>query len=443
MRTSSPIHRCSLRGFIALLLLLGAALPALAQVNNRGTLYSRFGVGQRFHFSSSQSQGLGGASAGFMTVNYLNPDNPAAYSTQVFTRFTAGYQFTGIETEDAQANVSRIDNGSLHAIQLGIPLKPGRLGMAFALHPFSRVGYRSERSGILEEEGDEPMSSYQVLFEGGGGLQDLSGGVGYRLTNNLALGASVHFRFGILEYNQRTELAAAGLLFANTTSFTESMRMRGVTATVGAGYIRPRTETRPLRITAGAALTLPTVMTSTRTRIVEQRVVPDTIGVPVDGDVTLPLEARFGVTVSPNPRWLLAFDTRYEPWSQFDSDLDYTGYDGDLAGGMSDSWRFGGGIEFTPAGDEYSPRMLSRISYALGAYTEQSYFNPSPDADVVTAALTAGLGIPSLFAGTSVDINGEIGRRGTTDFGLVRDLYFRVSATINFGERWFVKRRFR
>jgi hypothetical protein len=63
--------------------------------------------------------------------------------------------------------------------------------------------------------------------------------------------------------------------------------------------------------------------------------------------------------------------------------------------------------------------------------------------DIHTVAATGGLSMPSLFPGTYVDLNAEIGRRGTISKDLVRDLYANISATINFGEQWFVKRRFR
>jgi len=45
--------------------------------------------------------------------------------------------------------------------------------------------------------------------------------------------------------------------------------------------------------------------------------------------------------------------------------------------------------------------------------------------------------------GTYLDITGQIGSRGKTSDVLVQDLLYKISITLNFGERWFLKRRLR
>ena len=74
---------------------------------------------------------------------------------------------------------------------------------------------------------------------------------------------------------------------------------------------------------------------------------------------------------------------------------------------------------------------------------EQAYFKPSETINVMATGLTAGLSLPSLFPGTTIDINGEFGVRGKKEDLLVQDVFYKLSLTINFGERWFVKRRLR
>ena len=39
------------------------------------------------------------------------------------------------------------------------------------------------------------------------------------------------------------------------------------------------------------------------------------------------------------------------------------------------------------------------------------------------------------------DLGFEVGTRGSTENGLVRDVFARGSFTLNFGERWFIRRR--
>ncbi len=68
---------------------------------------------------------------------------------------------------------------------------------------------------------------------------------------------------------------------------------------------------------------------------------------------------------------------------------------------------------------------------------------PVEGIDINTLALTGGLSLPAFTPGTRLDINVEVGTRGTTDQNLVRDVFYGVSATLNIGERWFVKRKLR
>ena len=63
--------------------------------------------------------------------------------------------------------------------------------------------------------------------------------------------------------------------------------------------------------------------------------------------------------------------------------------------------------------------------------------------DINTLALTGGLSLPSFVPGTRLDINMEVGARGTTEQNLVRDVFYGVSVILNIGERWFVKRKLR
>mgnify|MGYP001800764315 FL=1 len=52
-----------------------------------------------------------------------------------------------------------------------------------------------------------------------------------------------------------------------------------------------------------------------------------------------------------------------------------------------------------------------------------------------------GLSLPALIPTASFDLNLEVGQRGDAEGLLVRDTFLKASATINFGERWFLRRR--
>jgi len=77
------------------------------------------------------------------------------------------------------------------------------------------------------------------------------------------------------------------------------------------------------------------------------------------------------------------------------------------------------------------------MAYRAGIYTDASYVSPDPSERIRSVGVTAGLSIPTAIPGTTIDLNIDVGRRGTTSNGLVEDRYFRFGLNINFGERWF------
>jgi hypothetical protein len=81
------------------------------------------------------------------------------------------------------------------------------------------------------------------------------------------------------------------------------------------------------------------------------------------------------------------------------------------------------------------------VAYRLGGYVERHLARSATGATVETFAGTAGLSLPTLFPTAHLDLNAEGGLRGAVEPGLVRELFIRVTATLNFGERWFQRRK--
>jgi outer membrane protein assembly factor BamA len=58
---------------------------------------------------------------------------------------------------------------------------------------------------------------------------------------------------------------------------------------------------------------------------------------------------------------------------------------------------------------------------------------------VNTYGIGFGMGIP-INQYNSIDLGFNFSTRGKTDPGFVKDNYFKISAGLNFGELWFLKR---
>ncbi len=423
-----------------LLMLLMLPVLVQAQQNNDGSLYSRFGLGERTTFYSSQAQAMGGAGTAMFTPNYLTFANPATWSDQFFSRFAGGVEYLNLTTTDAADNTSELNNGAIAAIQFGVPLMRRKLGVAFGFTPYTRVGYRVVREGTLPEAGNEPGGTYTINLEGDGGLQEIKIGAGYKVHPNVSLGLNANLLFGILKYGQRTEFEEE-TVFVPSVEQREEVRLSGATATAGVAFRLPKLLAQNDALSFGAAVTFPVTLNATVTRQILQNTLTDTLGVPVEGKVKLPLRANLGFSYAPDTRWLVAADFSYEPWSNFDSDVAFGGVASTST--LQNRWRFGGGAQFIPAGNAFSLKYFRRVGYRIGGFVEQSYINPAALTNITTYAATAGLSLPSLFPGTYVDLNGALGVRGKAEGNLVRDLYYKIALTINFGERWFVKRKLR
>ena len=421
-------------------------LPGLVQAqgqNNYGSIYSLYGLGERVEYGSSQSAMMGHAGTALRSGSYVGLTNPALWSDQGVTTFSAGASVATVRGQDAfspDASVSTA--GDVSSVHLGIPLLPGRLGLAVSYRPYSRVNYRATVVDSIVVEGVQ--APYELNQEGAGGIQQFSAGIGGRIGRAVQLGASADAFFGTQEFLQRVQFDDGN--FAETRE-ARSTRLRGVTATLGAAVTAQALARDDDALTFAASLTLPTTLDGSRSTTLGESLDRDTLRTPdgqlaVDGDVDLPLIARGGVSYRSGGRWSAALSGLYEPWSGFESTLPLGGFDS--ASGfdvLQDRWRVGGGFEVTPAGRDIRASALRRTSYRIGAYTERGLYGPD-DQNVNTLALTGGLSVPNRFTGARFDLGFELGTRGSATGVLVRDRFLKGTLTINFGERWFIRRQF-
>ncbi|MBT3448100.1 MAG: hypothetical protein HOC28_09500 [Bacteroidetes Order II. Incertae sedis bacterium] len=421
-------------GLLALVTLVGLPKATSAQSQNDGSIYSRFGLGERISFYSSKSQAMGGGGYALSSSQYANFANPASLSDQFLTRFAGGFTYQSINAQADGQPQGTLASGTLSGVSLSFPLRANRTGMGLSLTPYTSVSYRvdTESSVVSDPEGGVSIPLI-TSFKGNGGLYRFSTGIGHRLTDALTVGASSELIFGILEENQQTLFN--DLSFVDR-SVSKATRMHGLTAKAGFKFVVPgMPDGKGLVI--GGTIRLPKMMTATRSQALVDKLDRDTLGTVIKGDIKLPLELGFGVAFQPDPRWTLIADVSFEGWSEFESDFDLPGYSTTGPSNVSNGTRISAGAEYWPAARRPFAPWSSKIAYRIGFYTDQSYISPNVDENIGSIGITGGLSLPSLVPGTTIDMNIDVGRRGTTSNGLVRDRYIRFGLNINFGERWF------
>ncbi len=443
-------------GTCAAVILLAATSPAQAQSNGEGTIYSRFGMGSLLEFSSSQSDAMGGGGYALRSLNY-NPDaNPALWSDQVFTRLSGSAAYRSTSVEDDQGNSGRLSSGNVQALQFNFPLYERSLGVGISFQPYSRSNY--SRTGSDSEDvsvsGERSEVPFETEFSGSGGLHRLRGGLGYRVNDMLSVGATADLLFGTLERRRRTRWEAirlpnSTLVQPRNTIISDGVQLSGLTSTLGGHLALADVFAEDDAFSIGASVTLPANLSGEQYRTLDEDLARDTLSTE-RGDVTLPWKGRLGLSYQPNARWTVVLDGAFEPWSTFSSDFS-TGASETVpsrfpAGGpgtLADRWRLSTGAEVVPAGDDQLAGYFAQAAYRFGGYAERMYVRPDQETTLYEFALTAGISLPTSLSGTRIDLNTTAGTRGTTTNSLVRDRFFGVSLHVNFGERWFQRRKLR
>ncbi|MBX2818845.1 MAG: outer membrane protein transport protein [Rhodothermaceae bacterium] len=434
------------RVFVVALLLIFSPIVAFAQQNADGSAYSRFGIGELFSYSTSQIQALGGGGTALTSFNYVNLSNPATWADQSLTRLTTGVQFQGIELSNGSGNESRLNSSMLQAFQFSFPIRRGKLGASIAFTPYSRVAHTVPQEPVSIQGELQDPTSYVINFEGQGGIQQATIGLGFRPASRVSFGLSANFLFGIIEEVRRTEVfsddgATDPLLSFSQTIFNKETKLSGFTSTAGALVTLPGVLSDKDALSIGASISFPTSLTGTRSRTFGTD--PDqleTIGDETKGDIDLPLRTNLGLSYHPNRSWIILADLTLEPWSSFDSELDLPGFVPQGASSFKDRTRFSLGVDFQPSSnvlDSYFRRVALRFGY----YYDTGYIDVVQNTSVNTSAFTGGVSLPTLFPGTRIDLNLEVGRRGMTDFGLVRETFYKIHINVNIGERWFERRK--
>lgn len=384
---------------------------------------------------------MGGGGLALRSVAFVNHANPASLSDQILTRFAGGLTYEGITESATGAQESRIASGYLNALQLSFPLMRNKLGIGISFEPYSRVSYRVDNAGIaVVDPESETQESFVTSHRGNGGIQRIGTGLGAAITPNLSIGVRADFLFGIVGETQQTDFQNINLRDATLASST---RLRGLTGTAGVRYVIRTVLSDQDVLSLGATYTLPVALSGERVFTMGKGENVDTLGTSVDGAVHLPLALGFGVAYQPNRIWTFIADIQYEEWSAFESDLPLPGYVVGDSGGFSDRVRISAGGEVYPFARSSLNLFLQRVAFRLGGYIDPSYVSPDRNQEIKSYGFTGGVSIPGITGGTSLDMHIDIGRRGTTDNGLIQDKFVRLGVNLNFGDLWFDRARLR
>jgi len=419
-------------------LTLFMALPntILAQSSSINTFspYTFYGIGDFNTPGTSCVRSMGGAGVAYRSgtqINYLNPASGSAMLRQSFL-FNFGAEGANYYLKNRETT-SSYNSFNINNIGIQFPVARG-IGFSMSVAPYSSVGYRvTKREENVKIVGG--LGDVQYHYSGEGGITQAKAGFGVRVIPRLSLGAEMVYYFGNINHgylNVITRITGEG--DHKTMSGTHEEQISRIFSNFGVQYDFIASPKRIL--TAGATFQPGGKLKPKVTQFLSSE--GDTISFSsFRSDFVMASSLSAGVFFQ-TPKLGAGADYMYQNWGGKNNE-----------NGSADPVRYVNthsvriGAQYTP--DRNNIRyMLRRWTYRAG-FRYNTYYMQLNKRQIDDKVITCGVGFPLRRGSLSeLDLGLEFGQRGTTQKGLIRENYFKISIGLNlFGaDEWFMKRKY-
>ncbi len=393
--------------------------------------YSFYGIGDVRFKGTNDNRAMGGLSFVPDSI-HINMQNPALLSSLKLTSFSIGGTFSPVKLRTTTQS-EKAQRTALDYIALAFPAKKFTVGVG--LIPYSSVGY-SVRNVF-------PLNSDATLlqddrFEGSGGINRVYGTFGYKLNSHFSIGADIQYNFGTIETKKVT--AQTGVQLGTKEANTSNVG--GLGLNFGIAY--QRKFNNKMNLYSGLTITPQTNLTLKNERTIGTVQVisggefdyGDPVSVQVaDTKLKLPAKVSLGSGLGDLKKWFVGAELSYQASSDFGNRFN------DIANvRYENGTRVNVGGFYIPQYNSYSD-YWKRITYRGGFRYENTGLIVNNHA-INDAAVAFGFGFPLGKSFSNLTIGAELGQRGTTKSGLVKENYTNISVGISFSDRWFIKRKY-
>jgi opacity protein-like surface antigen len=315
-------------------------------------------------------------------------------------------------------------------LSLSFPISK-RLGAGLGLQPYSDMGNEIVYSEILPNIGNV---NYKYIGEGT--TSKAYFGASVIPFKGLSVGANLNYIFGRINQNSTTNFDDATLF---DLSSTEGTRLSDFTMSYGLQYDykikRNQYLTLGVTFESQSDVTAFHRLLSFKTITVGTSALVDTIQFRPESKDIIKLPSTFGVGLSYNKvnKLEVNADYYYAAWSK-------STFYGATDPVLTNQSRFSAGFEYIP--EMFSIRSyVKRIKYRAGVHYENSYLILN-NHQIKDTGVSVGAGIPFPKSKSTANIAFELGKQGTTEDDLVRNIYTKFSIYLNLYDYWFMKRKF-
>lgn len=404
--------------------------------NKQNSPYSRYGFGDLRSGVNIAYRGMGSITSASADGFTINTENPASYASLALTT----YEIAGEgNSHRLKANNQTYSAGMATLSYMNIAFPLGKhAGMAIGIKPHSRMFYNVQDSAT-GVNGVPGIGDAIRIYFGDGSINKAFIGFGGTY-GGFSLGGNIGYMFG----NTRTTSALVNIdtTIAMNTEISKYTNIGGIYYNFGGLWEKKLSSKYILKI--GATVSLTQTISATRDEywisyarvggISAYDTVWSTNG--AKGKYITPLTYSVGAQLLGNEQWRVGVDFSGTQWGQFRN----FGRTDSL---QASTWKANVGAEITP--DAKSLRKyLPRVSYRLGFYYGSDYIRLR-NTDMSLYGFTLGASLPFRKSPDRIHTALEIGSRGTTQNGLIRENFvkFTLGASLNaFLDKWFVKRKY-
>ncbi|WP_134355961.1 hypothetical protein [Flavobacterium psychrophilum] len=377
--------------------------------------YSFYGIGNVKFQGTVENKSMGGL--GILPDSiHINLQNPASLSALKLTTFGVAGTYNTVKLEN-QYVAEKARRTTLDYLVVAFPA--GKLGLSLGLMPYSAVGYKIKKTTDVSTS----------LYSGSGGLNKAFVAAGYKLMPKLSVGIDVGVNFGKIERLSQVVYVNA----QNGIGETNTSQVSGISLNAGLIY---KSKFKNYDVISSFTLSPSTNLVSKNTSVLTT-IPSTTVGsrerIVADSKIKIPSKLAFGAGLGEIKKWFVGFE------STFQGSNDQENIEGSKVS-YENATRISLGGYYTPNYNSFS-NYFNKVTYRAGFRYENTGLVIN-EKSINDTAFTLGLGLPVGVGSSNINIGMELGKKGTTNAGLIQENYMNISVGLSFNERWFVKRKF-
>jgi hypothetical protein len=395
---------------------------------NNTSPYSIIGIGDLEKSTFDRTTGMGHAGIGLSSNRFFYQSNPASYSSldehffyfEFATRFKS-VTYSGSPITDITNNQST--DLQFKKLALALKIKP-RWAVSFGLLPFSSVNYSF--NGKKTIQGSNLFTDANYLGTGSTNLAYIANS--FTVSKNFSIGLQTSYLFGQIDETESL-----------STQLTDSAIVTNRNISIGNPLVKLGLQYKAkLSSKWGIALGA-TASTKTKLRANYSLLAKSGNSVLIDNQYyksnyfTLPVTYTGGIAANYKNAYTFALDYNYQGWKQ----LNYSG----VSYTLENSQRISGGFEYSKKGS-YLNQTYEKYFLQTGLFYSNSYLRISGQ-QLKDYGITFGAGAElsrTALSGLALQGALEIGNRGTTTNGLIKEAYTQFNVTISYRDFWFSRK---